>query len=323
MPDGGAVSRHRIEGGGLVAHVISFGATLQDLRLDGHGPPLVLGFDSFAPYLTDSSYFGAIVGRSANRTGEGRFELDGVTYQLDRNFEGRHHLHGGALGAGKRNWAVEDVQPDRITLRLDLADGEMGYPGNMTVRCTYACLAGGVLDIKIEATTDAPTLCNFAHHSYWNLDGAPSTAAHVMQVDADRMSVVDEGFIPTGEARDVTGSRYDFRTERPIHDEVFIDHNLCLSDARRPLQRIGSLRSLMSGVSMEMRSTETGLQVYDAFKMAVEPAGLGGRRYGANAGVALEPQVWPDAINNEGFPTAVLHPGETYIQHTQFAISKG
>jgi aldose 1-epimerase len=323
MPDGSAVSRHRIEGGGLTAHVLSYGAVLQDLRLDGHEAPLVLGFESFPPYLTDSPYFGAIAGRCANRIGEGQFKVDGMSFQVDRNFNAQHHLHGGSAGVGKRNWIIEHVGADRVTLRIDLADGEMGYPGNMTARCTYACLEDGVFDVTLEAETDAATLCNFAHHTYWNLDGGPTADEHVMQVDADWMTVVDEGFIPTGESRDVTGTRYDFRTERPIRDEVFIDHNLCLSDERQALRRIGSLRSLNSGVSMEMRSTEAGLQVYDAFKLAVKPAGLGGRTYGANAGVALEPQVWPDAINHEGFPNVILRVGETYKQHTQFAISKG
>ncbi len=323
MPDGSEVARHRIEGGGLVAHVLSYGAVLQDLRLEGHDAPLVLGFEEFAPYLTDSPYFGAIAGRCANRIGEGQFNVDGKSYQLDRNFQERHHLHGGRAGVGKRNWTVENVAKDRITLKIELADGEMGYPGNMIARVSYACLEGGVFDIQISAETDAPTLCNFAHHTYWNLDGGLTTDDHEMQVDADRWTVVDEGFIPTGESRDVTGTRYDFRKMRPIKDDVFIDHNLCVSDTRQSLRKIGVLVSRKSGVSMEMRSTEAGLQVYDGFKMDVEPTGLGGRSYGKNSGVALEPQVWPDAINHEGFPSAVLRPGETYNQHTQFAFSKG
>lgn len=321
--DGEVVERHRIEGGGLVAHVLSYGAVLQDLRLEGHDAPLVLGFEDFAPYLTDSPYFGAIAGRCANRIGEGQFVLDGVPHQLDRNFLDRHHLHGGRAGVGKRNWAVESVARDQITLRIELADGEMGYPGNLVARCSYACLPCGVFDVQITAETDAATLCNFAHHTYWNLDGGQTTDDHLMQVDADRVTVVDDGFIPTGESRDVTGTRYDFRVARPIRDEIFIDHNLCLSDARMDLRKIGTLSSQKSGISMEMRSTEPGLQVYDGFKMDVGPAGLGGRRYGKNGGVALEPQVWPDAINHDSFPSAVLRPGEQYHQHTQFAFSKG
>ena len=323
MPDGAPVERHRIEGGGLVAHILTYGAVLQDLRLEGHEAPLVLGFEEFAPYLTDSPYFGAIAGRCANRIGEGQFSIDGVAYQVDRNFQDRHHLHGGSAGVGKRNWTVESVAADRITLKIDLVDGEMGYPGNMVARVMYACLDGGVFDIRISAETDAPTLCNFAHHTYWNLDGGATTDDHAMQVDASRMTVVDEGFIPTGESRDVSGTRYDFRQMRPIKDEVFIDHNLCVSDTREELRKIGTLVSRKSGVSMEIRSTEAGLQVYDGFKMDVAPAGLGGRVYSKNSGVALEPQVWPDAVNHEGFPSAVLRPGEIYEQHTQFAFSKG
>ena len=323
MPDGSAVTRQRIEGGGLEAYVLSYGAVLQDLRLEGHDAPLVLGFEEFAPYLTDSPYFGAIAGRCANRIGVGRFTIDGVAHQVDQNFQDLHHLHGGREGVGKRNWTVESVFSDRITLRIELTDGEMGYPGNMVARCTYACLENGVFDVKITAETDAATLCNFAHHTYWNLDGGVTTDDHLMQVDADRFTVVDDGFIPTGESRDVTGTRYDFRTLRPIRDEVFIDHNLCLSDKRVDLRKIGTLISQKSEVSMEMRSTEAGLQVYDGFKMEVSPAGLGGRRYGKNGGVALEPQVWPDAINHDGFPSALLRPGEQYHQHTQFAFSKG
>lgn len=323
MPDGAAVTRHKIEGGGLTAWVLSYGAVVQDLRLQDHAAPLVLGFEDFSPYLTDSPYFGAVAGRCANRIGEGRFEIDGTPYQVDRNFKERHHLHGGSKGVGKRNWTVERVDVDRITLRIELAEGEMGYPGNMVVRCTYACLDGGVFDVKITAETDAPTLANFAHHTYWNLDGGPTTEHHVMQVDANHMTVVDDEFIPTGEARDVTGTRYDFRTERPIADEVFIDHNLCLSQSRQPLRRIGHLRSTRSGVTMEIRSTETGLQVYDGFKLDVKPTGLEGRGYGKNAGVALEPQVWPDAINHGNFPAVTLRPGDMYEQRTQFVFSKG
>ncbi len=216
MPDGGVVERHRIEGGGLVAHVLSYGAVLQDLRLEGHDAPLVLGFEEFAPYLTDSPYFGAIAGRCANRIGEGQFEIDGVAHQVDRNFQDRHHLHGGRAGVGKRNWTIESTAADRLTLRIELADGEMGYPGNMIARVTYACLAGGVFDIQISAQTDASTLCNFAHHTYWNLDGGTTTDDHEMQVDADHVTVVDAGFIPTGQSNDVTGTRYDFRKMRPI-----------------------------------------------------------------------------------------------------------
>lgn len=323
MPDGDEVTRHRISGGGLTADILSYGAVLHNLQLDGHDAPLVLGFETFEPYLTDSPYFGAIAGRCANRVRDGRFEIDGATYQTDQNFLGKHMLHGGSKGIGKRNWQVETVSSNRMSLRIDLHDGEMGFPGAMVVRCHYACLNGGVFDIRLAGETDAPTLCNLAHHSYWNLDGSETLSDHVMQINADRYTVVDEEFIPTGESRNVTNTRFDFQAERPVLDEDIIDHNLCLSDRKEPIRRIGVLRSWRSGVAMEVHSTEPGIQVYDGFKMNVAVAGLGGRRYGRHAGVALEPQIWPDAVNHRDFPSVVLRPDETYTQHTQFRFSKG
>ena len=323
MPDGDMVERHIVKGGGLTATLLSYGAVLQDLRLEGHSAPLVLGFEEFAPYLTDSPFFGAVAGRCANRVGGGRFEIDGETFQTDQNYIGKHMLHGGAKGAGKVNWTFASVEENSVMLVLHQADGHMGFPGNLEARYTVTCLENGVLDIVIEATTDKPTLCNFAHHSYFNLDGGDSTSEHLLQLDADRYTVVDDEFIPTGESRDVTGSRFDFRKERPISDDTIIDHNLCLSDKAKPLRRIGHLRSEKSNVTMEIRSTEPGIQVYDGFKLDVEPAGLQNRNYAANAGIALEPQIWPDAVNHSTFPNAVLRPGETYRQHTLFAFSKG
>ena len=135
--------------------------------------------------------------------------------------------------------------------------------------------------------------------------------------------MVDDGFIPTGDLRSVAGTRFDFRQERPLADEVFIDQNLCLSDAREKLRPVGVLRSTRSGVAMEIRTTEPGIQVYDGYKIAPGAPGLSGQSYGANSGVALEPQLWPDAPNHANFPSAVLRPGERYNQQTQFAFSKG
>ena len=322
MPDGSQVTRHEISGGGLSASVLSYGAVLQDLRLARHDAPLVLGFDRFAPYLTESPYFGAMAGRCANRIGKGQFALDGQEYQLDCNI-GAHHLHGGSRGTGVRNWTVDNVAPDRIDMSIVLEDGEMGYPGRMDVKLSYACLEGGVFDIRVTATTDAPTICNFAHHSYWNLSGEGTIDHHLMRIDADLVTQVDGNLIPTGALGDVTDTRFDFRRERKIADEIFVDHNLCLSAGREPIRKVGSLRSETSGLRMEIRTTEPGLQVYDGYNIDVASPGLDGVQYGAGAGLALEPQIWPDAINHDTFPSPVLRPGETYDQHTQFVFSRG
>ncbi|MEM7711414.1 MAG: aldose epimerase family protein [Pseudomonadota bacterium] len=248
--------------------------------------------------------------------------LDGVAHRTDANFLGRHTLHGGSVGTGKRVWEMVEHRADAIRFGLDLADGEMGFPGAMRAEATFACAPGAVLRVEYRATCDAPTLCNFAHHTYWCLDGTADLSRHVLDLAADRYVPVDEDMIPTGVAP-VEGTRFDFRGGRALPGEGLLDHNLCLSDARVALRPVGTLTSGASGVAMAIATTEPGLQVYDGAKLDVKVPGLDGRRYGSFAGVALEPQVWPDAPNRPGFPSAVLRPGETYEQVTTFGFTKG
>ncbi|WP_095596122.1 aldose epimerase family protein [Actibacterium pelagium] len=322
MPDGQTIDRVTLQGGGLTASVITYGAVLQDLRLDGHDAPLVLGFPEFAPYLIHSPHFGATAGRYANRIRDGHLELDGTTYQLDRNFLGKHHLHGGSKGTGKQVWKFQDHSASHATLRLDLPDGHMGFPGDLTVEVTFALETDGVLDIRIIATTDAPTLCNFAHHSYFTLDSEASASEHLLTVAADHYLPVDAELIPTGEIRPVEGTPFDFTTPAPIVQAFPIDHNFCLSNSRTELRTVATLQSLASGVTMECRTTEPGLQIYDGAKINIPLIGLHGQPMSACAGIAMEPQVWPDANHHDGFPLAVLRPGETYEQHTQYVFSR-
>lgn len=325
MPDGTPVRRYRLCGGGLTAHFLTYGAVLQDLRLDGHDSPLVLGFDAFDDYLEHSPYFGATAGRYANRIRDGHLKLDGQTYQLDTNSLGKHLLHGGARGIGKRVWELQDLQADSITLRIRAADGEMGFPGNLDIRQTFSLLEGGVLDIAIEAETDAPTLCNIAHHSYFNLGSAETISDHTFEVAAESYLPVDAELIPTGEIAPVEGTRFDFRQQAPLGPacaQGLIDHNFCLSGERVPIRQIARLCCPASGVTLELRSTEPGLQVYDSAPLSIPVPGLEGRRMGSYSGLALEPQIWPDAPHNPAFPQAVLRPGERYRQHTQYIFSK-
>lgn len=324
MPDGSAVERISISAGGLSADVLTYGSVLQDLRLAGHAPSLVLGFDTLDHYLKYSPYFGATAGRCANRIRDGHLALDGVDYQLDRNFLKRHHLHGGAAGIGKRLWQIEAVDSDLVSLSIQLADGEMGYPGNMNIKLTYRLLAEGILDISFAATTDKLTLCNLAHHSYFNLTGGESILDHRLRIAADSYTPVDDELIPTGELQSVAGSIFDFREFSelgPITQKQGIDHNFCLSDQRQALRPVACLESPNSNVSLEVRSTEPGLQVYDGARIAPPVPGLDGLNMGAHAGIALEPQVWPDAIHHGHFPQATLRPDEVYRQHTQYVFS--
>ncbi len=322
MPNGDPVHRITLVGGGLTAQLLTYGAVLQDLRLDGHAAPLVLGFDSFAPYLTHSPYFGAIAGRCANRIRGGHLELDGETYQLDQNFLAKHSLHGGAASIGKRLWQVHEDKPDSATLGITLADGEMGFPGKLEVQAQFRLLPGGVLDIVMRATTNAPTLCNLAHHSYFNLDGSATVSDHELRVAAQRYLPVDEELIPTGEQRDVSNTRFDFRAQSPVKQAHPVDHNYCIAPSAGPLRPVATLRARAAGISMECRTTEAGLQIYDGAKIDIDLPGLNGKPMRAHAGLAMEPQNWPDANHHNAFPQSILRPGETYKQHTQYIFSK-
>ncbi|MCK0167974.1 galactose mutarotase [Jannaschia sp. S6380] len=309
-----------ISGHGLTARFTDMGAILHDLRLDGVDHPLVLGLADLDHYPEHSNYMGATAGRFANRIGDARFALDGVEHRTDPNFRDRHTLHGGAAGTGKRVWEVLDHDARAIRFGLSLADGEMGFPGAMRIEALFTCAPDATLRAAYRATTRATTICNLAHHTYWNLSGASDISDHILTVAADRYVPVDDDLIPTGVAP-VDGTRFDFRAGRALPGDGLLDHNLCLSDARVPLRPVATLRA--GDLSMTLATTEPGLQVYNGALLATPVPGIDGRTYRAHAGTALEPQVWPDAPNQDGFPDATLRPGETYEQTTTFTFTRG
>ncbi len=327
MPSGEPVHRIVIKGGGLTAHILTWGSVIQDLRLDGHAAPLVLGFENFADYLTHSPYFGATPGRNANRIGSGEFAIDGVCYQLECNEKGVTHLHGGSDGIAKRLWTLIEAAENRAVLQIVDPDGRAGYPGNCTITCTYTVSDGGVLNVLYESTTDRATICNVCQHSYFNLDGTTDALGHDAMIAANSYLPTDELQVPTGEIRSVEGTVFDLRAMTPLRrqlegDKIGYDHNFCLADARGPKQSVALVRSINSGVSLEVRTTEPGVQFYTGFKMDVPVPGLEGRRYGPFAGFCLETQIWPDAINHANFPQAVLRPGETLRQETDYVFTR-
>ena len=325
MPDGTPVQRATIRGGGLTAKILSYGTVIQDLRLDGHDKPLVCGFEKLEDYLAYGSHFGATAGRVGNRIRDGHLELDGKTYQLDTNFLGKHTLHGGKKGMGVQVWTFDKVEENAVHMSITLPDGEMGFPGNLTIKIVYSLLDGGVLDMAMSATTDATTLCNLAHHSYFNLDGDPTVMDHMLRVDAEQYLEVNDELIPTGKLLPVEGSSLDFRTTKRVGEATSIaaiDNNYCLADAGGALRRVATLSSPKSGVSMDVTTTEPGVQAYDGVNMKEGMPGLEGITMGKHGGFCLEPQIWPDAIHNPDFPSAVLKPGETYSQHTQYIFKK-
>lgn len=322
LPDGGAVARLTLRGGGLVARVLTLGAIVQDLRIEGRDQPLVLGADTPAAYLGPMEYFGAVVGRFANRIAGGRFVLDGRTHQVPPNFRGRHALHGGPQGSAQRLWRVLAQNTDNATLALRMDDGEMGFPGTLDVRVRISLPGNGVLQFDIQARTDRATPCSFSHHGYFTLDDTGDLAQHVLQIPATQYLPVDDDLIPTGEIAPVAGTPFDYREPRRLSGQA-LDHNLCLARSRRlPIRPVAWLRSRASDLAMRVESTEPGLQVYTAAHLPPEGlTGLEGRRYGPFAGVALEAQAWPDAPNRPSFPPAILRPDETYRQCTRYTFS--
>ncbi len=321
-PEGEAIEEVTLHGpDGTRARVLSWGATLRDLEIpliDGRLRRVVLGFADAADYIANPPYLGATCGRVANRIRDGRFTLDGTTYDVGRNEAGRTHLHGGARGFSHRNWRIEEAGPDAVTLIRRSPDGEEGYPGTLDVRCRYQLDGPASLAITMTATTDAPTAVSLAHHSYFTLDPAGSARDLEVEIAARHYTPVDGELIPTGEIAPVAGTPFDFTMPQRLDARgTLYDINYSLdgtpSEAPRFAARAASARS---GLQLEVFTDAPGLQLYDGFHLKPTRHGLGGHRHGAHAGLCFEAQNFPDAVNQPGFPSPRLEPGETYRQHT-------
>ncbi len=316
------VTRHTLSAGGLTARILDWGAIVQDLRLEGHAEPLVLGFDRFDDYPVHSRYFGAIVGRNANRLRDGRFVLDGERYEVDGT---PHALHGGRQGLHDRLWRTVAVGEDFVSLALTDPHDPEGFPGTIEISCTYRIRRPATLVIELQAASDRPTLCNLAHHSYFNLDngGSGDILDHRLAIAASAYLPVDHELVPTGHVVPVERTPYDFLLPRPIRLEweaevMSYDHNFCLASSRGPMRRAAWLQGTRSGVEMELWTTEPGLQFFDGNFTQIGARGLGGRTYAPRAGLCLEPQMWPDAPNWPHFPQTALWPGEIYRQVSEY-----
>jgi aldose 1-epimerase len=321
---GEAIHRFSIAGAGLSAKIIEYGAILQDLRLEGHSDPLVLGYLNLDDYLASANFMGAIVGRHANRIGGARFTLDGERFEVDANSNGMDHLHGGAAGFSQRLWRLVEAGADFVTLGLADTAGSMGFPGSLDVACTYRLKAARTLQVELVARCDRATLCNLAHHSYFNLEsgGRSDALDHRLMLPAAAYLPVDDRLIPTGVVQPVDGTMFDFRIGREIRHEIDgvpfgYDHNFCLSAARGEM-RLHAWVQAPSGMEMEIWSTEPGLQFYAGAGLGGAAPGLTGAPYRPFSGFCLEPQVWPDSPNRPYFPQAVLRPGETYRQISEY-----
>lgn len=333
--DGREIKAIEIASATARATIIEYGAAVRDLvvtRRDGREQRVVLGLDTLDNYVKHSPHMGAIAGRFANRIRHGRFVLDGVAYQLPLNQDGRHALHGGgATGFGKSPWRIVHHDASSVMLVHVSPDGFNGFPGSMLATCRYT-LAGNALRVELWATTDKATVVNLCHHSYFNLTGAADILDHTLEVRANVITPVDADLIPNGALTAVGDTPFDFRVARPIRlvgadgRRVWYDHNFVLRRERTEASAAEGLRIAHAAtlaapdrsLTMEVWTTEPALQVYDGFKVDLPVAGLGGARYGANAGICLEPQHVPDSPNLPHFPSTVLRPGEVYRQVSEY-----
>ena len=321
--DGQAVDAFIFENSsGVKVKVINYGATLVSVDApdtDGKLVDVVLGFDDIAGYQrANNPYFGATCGRYANRIANGTFRVDGEEYSLAIN-NGPNSLHGGLAGFDKKIWGAEIVG-DSVKMLLISPDGEEGYPGTLSVELTYSLSEIGELRLDYSATTDKKTVLNLTNHSYFNLAGRGSVHKHMIRINADRYTVVDEHATPSGELRAVADTAMDLLIPSPIGnriDEVQglgYDHNYCINQAAEgELTLVATVTDPDSGRTMECWTTEPGVQFYTG-NFLEHIQGKGGTVYNKQEGFCLETQHYPDSPNQPGFPCTELAPGETYTQ---------
>jgi len=315
---------------GAEARITNYGGLVVSLKVpdrDGKPGDVVLGYDNLKAYIKATPYFGALIGRYGNRIKEGRFELDGKTYRLAIN-NPPNALHGGLKGFDKVVWSAKPAvtrNGPSLTLTRVSKDGEEGYPGNLTVTAVYTLTNKNELRIDYTARTDKATVINLTHHSYFNLAGAGSgdILGHELTIKADKFTPIGKTFIPTGELRPVKGTAFDFQKAATIGSRITnqdeqlkfglgYDHNWVINKPPGKLAVVAKVHEPKSGRTMEVLSTEPGLQFYSGNFLDGTNVGKGGEVYRYRNGFVMEPQHFPDSPNKPEFPSVVLRPGQTY-----------
>ena len=335
LPDGTKVDLYTLTNThGVVCKIITYGGIITEIDApdrNGNSADIVLGYETLTEYLKRSPYFGALVGRVANRIAKGQFTLDGDTYPLAKN-NGPNHLHGGLRGFDKVVWqASTATQSDGVSLKLTYtsADGEEGYPGTLKVTVTYTLNEKNELQIDYEATTDKPTPVNLTNHSYWNLAGEGEILDHVATIAADNYTPTDDTLIPTGEIKPVKGTPMDFTSPAAIGSRINeltgnprgYDHNYVLNSGGKKLAFAGRVKDPKSGRVLEVSTDQPGMQFYTGNFLDGSIKGKEGRSYGQHAAFCLETQQFPDFVNHPNFPQSILRPGQTYHQTTVFRFA--
>lgn len=325
---------------GIRVRLMTLGGTVLSIETPdrtGTMGDIVLGFDTATPYFDKSPYFGCIIGRYCNRIAKGRFTLDGTTYVLATN-NGENHLHGGTKGWDKAVWRAEEfnnTSGSGVKLTHVSKDGDEGYPGTVTATVTYTLADDNRLIVDFRATTDKPTIVNLTQHSYFNLAGRGDILSHELTIPADRYTPIDPTSIPTGELAPVQGTPFDFRTATPIGARIGAadpqlknglgyDHNWVLNRTGPGLALAARVVEPTSGRTLDVHSTEPGVQFYSGNFLDGTITGKRGQVYAHRSGFCLEPQHFPDSPNRPSFPSTVVRPGETYTSQTvlTFGVTK-
>lgn len=327
---------------GMRARILAWGATLQSLEVpDRHGKvaDVVLSYRDMAGFETGTMYFGATIGRYANRIAKGAFVLDGQTYTVPLN-DGPNSLHGGRHGFDKQLWTIADVAGGKsahVTFTRISPDGEEGYPGELKVSVTYSLDEAGALTISYTATTSKPTVINLTNHSYFNLSGANSgrdVLGERLTLLSDSFTPTDATLIPSGEVSPVAGTAFDFRTPHTIGERIHdgsnpqlvaakgYDHNFVLRGGETAQPKLAArVEDPYSGRVLELLTTEPGLQVYSGNFLNGGLVGKDGYAYRQSDGLAMEPQHFPNSPNQSDFPSVRLDPGQVYRHVSVYRFS--
>ncbi len=335
-PSGAAIQLYTLTNGRVTAKVSNLGAVLVSLEVpdrQGKTDDVVLGFDSGEAYLVNKPFFGATVGRFANRIGGAKFSVNGKDYKVAAN-DGANSLHGGIKGFNKQVWTAEDATANSVRFTLKSPDGDEGYPGNLSVSVTYTVTPTDALRIDYKATTDAATPVNLTHHSYFNLAGPSSKSIldHELTLFADSYTPGDASMIPLGTIAPVRGTPLDFTKPTTLGSRIAqiggepggYDHNFVVRGGGNPkAEPVLAARVVepKSGRVMEVFTTEPGLQLYSGNFLDGTITGKAGEKYGKNQAFCLEAQHYPDSVHHATFPSTILEPGQVYTQTTTYQFS--
>ena len=336
-PDGAQVDLYTLTNvKGAEAIISTYGGAIVSLKVpdrNGVMGDIVLGFDKFEDYLKPEPYFGAIIGRYANRIAHGKFTLSGVEYKLAKN-DGDNALHGGIRGFDKRLWTAKEGPLQSLVLNYTSADGEEGYPGTLSVTVTYTLTDNNELQIDYAATTDKATVLNLTNHSYFNLagQGEGDILSHKVTIYASRFTPIDKSLIPTGELKSVLNTPFDFQQAHEIGERIDAndeqlafgegyDHNFILNSGGASLEIVAKVTEHEFGRVMEVLTSEPGLQFYTANHLDGTLTGKGGKKYGRRAAFCMETQHFPDSPNRPDFTDTVLYPGVHFQSTTIYRFS--